>query len=141
MTLLLPIATVNPLNKREHWSKRTARVASERALAEVWLRHEWGSRPVACLPAPPPLPVRVTLTRLAEKVMDDDGLSASMKGCRDEIALWLGADDSPGSGITWAYAQRKPTAEEASRLPRRLTPKGREAARCGVLVEMEPPRG
>lgn len=96
ISVRIPLRTVNPLNKREHWRVRCARVKVERASTLAWLMTE----------PKPPLPVVVNLTRESVRAMDTDGLAASFKGVRDEVAKWLGVDDASPL-VEWRYAQRK----------------------------------
>lgn len=57
--------------------------------------------------ARPALPCTVTLTRIApSNGLDSDNLLSSMKGCRDQVAAWLGVDDRDPR-VTWAYDQRR----------------------------------
>ena len=92
----IPLRTINPLNQREHWRQRAVRVKAERTITSWSLVRE----------TRPDLPVAVTLTREAERAMDTDGLAASFKGVRDEVAAWLGLDDADPR-VEWRYAQRK----------------------------------
>jgi hypothetical protein len=82
-------------NLREHWRKRAARTKAEKLVTSA---HFKGIEK-------PALPVKVTLTRVSPRFLDGDNLQGGMKAVRDAVAEWLGADDKPGSGITWAYAQ------------------------------------
>jgi hypothetical protein len=91
----LPIRTVNESNLREHWSKKAERAKSQRQQVKLYLL----SRPR------PMLPCTVKLTRLSPMKLDTDGLARSQKAVRDEIARWIGVDDSPDSGVTWLYDQ------------------------------------
>lgn len=90
----LPLKTVNPLNKREHWAERMRRAKKERE--------------IAYLATPPGLktPITVKLTRFGPRLMDDDGLSASFKAIRDGIADKVGVDDG-SSQIAFKYAQQR----------------------------------
>lgn len=69
---------------------------------------------------PPPLPVVVTLVRVAPLPLDDDNLARALKGIRDEVACWIcavviqkgkrkgqvtGNDRDPR--VTWRVAQRR----------------------------------
>ena len=92
----IPLQTINPLNKREHHMVRCRRVKSERE-ATAWAF--MGQRV-------PDLPVDVALTREAARTMDTDGLAASFKGVRDQVAEWLGLDDADPR-VSWSYAQAK----------------------------------
>lgn len=98
LELTLPLRVVNWANAREHWRARARRVASERRLTRCYclalLEHRHDPRPLT-----------VTLTRIAPRSFDSDGLAISFKAVRDEVAALLGRDDGPTSGITWVYAQ------------------------------------
>lgn len=52
----------------------------------------------------PAFPLVVIFTRHGKRAMDTDGLAASNKGCRDQVAQWLGVDDADPR-IEWRYAQ------------------------------------
>lgn len=61
-----------------------------------------------------PLLIReVTFVRYAPGVLDDDGLRSALKSVRDQALCWLQgnntlkakADDGPGCGLTFIYAQ------------------------------------
>jgi len=97
-TFYLPIRTVNPLNTREHWSKRAKRSKAERRAAYLATYNVplWPSR----------VPIMVSLTRIAPRKMDCDGCTASFKAIRDGIADKLGVDDGSES-IRFSCAQRK----------------------------------
>lgn len=83
VTFEIPLRTVNALNSREHW-----RVRSKRAADHRWIVAD------AIKMALPALPVVVTLTRLAPRMMDGDGAIASLKSCRDGVADAYGIDDA-----------------------------------------------
>jgi hypothetical protein len=100
LKLTLPLRTVSGMNAREHPMARHRRVKKERA-AVAWLLN---GKPV------PPLPVVVTMTRLAPSSgLDDDNLASAMKPVRDEIARWLGVDDRSPQ-VRWMPAQRREKA-------------------------------
>jgi hypothetical protein len=40
------------------------------------------------------------------------------------VAEWLGADDKPGSGITWAYEQARPTTPKTYAAQILIEPEG-----------------
>jgi hypothetical protein len=96
----ISLRTVNPLNKREHWAQRAKRVRAERTATRCAIRAVWGTV------IRPRVPVTVLLTREAMRSMDTDGLAASFKGVRDEVAIWLGVDDADPR-VEWKYQQRK----------------------------------
>ena len=96
MILLIPMRLPSAANLREHPMVRHRRVKGQRQIVATFL----GGRPK------PALPVTVTLTRVAPRMLDDDNLQSAFKGVRDEIARYLGfADNNPG--IRWEYAQRR----------------------------------
>lgn len=93
----IPLRTVNPLNQREHHHARARRVREERRIT-AWA--------LIASAEQKQLPVNVILTRESSREMDTDGLAASFKGVRDQVAEWLGVDDADPR-IAWVYAQRK----------------------------------
>ncbi|HXB28079.1 MAG TPA: hypothetical protein VNV25_25340 [Gemmatimonadaceae bacterium] len=52
------------------------------------------------------LPVRVTLTRVAPRQLDDDNNQGACKNVRDGIADALGVDDRTPL-VIWVYEQRR----------------------------------
>lgn len=60
-----------------------------------------------------PLPLVVTLTRIAPRSLDSDNLASAAKACRDGISDALGIDDG-AKGLTWLYAQRKGKPHEVA---------------------------
>lgn len=96
--ILVPIKTVPGLNARELWQARSSRVKRERKTV-AW-----------CLVGQrrPELPCTVLLTRIAPSAgVDDDNLSGSLKGVRDQIADWLGVDDRHRKIVRYEYAQAR----------------------------------
>lgn len=94
--ILVPIKTVPGLNARELWQARSGRVKRERKATAKALH----SRPK------PPIPCSVLLIRVAPSGgVDDDNLSGSLKGVRDEVAAWLGIDDRHQTRVRYRYAQ------------------------------------
>jgi hypothetical protein len=82
--------------RRWHWSKTRKRVAKCRS----------DVRAVLSQFDKPELPVVVTMARCSTGTCDDDGAIGAMKSVRDEIAAWLGIDDSD-ERITWLVEQRR----------------------------------
>ena len=103
LTLTLPLKLMSEGNQREHWGAKARRTKLHRAMVFTALR-------AALWPAPP-LPLVVTLTRIAPRSLDDDNASGSCKYVRDGVADWLGGQYGKGQdrqpGLTWRYAQRK----------------------------------
>jgi hypothetical protein len=102
--IIVPIRIVSALNLREHWRKRADRVAGERRAVA------WGLKARGV----PALPAVVTLTRIAPRRLDGDNLQGGCKAARDEVAAWLGVDDSDPR-VEWRYEQ---STESLARLPR-----------------------
>jgi hypothetical protein len=93
----IPLRTGRGQNEREHHMVRHRRVKAERA-AVSW---------VLAPRKRPELPVVVTLVRVGPtQGLDGDNLQGSLKGCRDQVAEWLGLDDRDPR-ITWRYDQRR----------------------------------
>lgn len=55
--------------------------------------------------------IRVTLTRIAPRALDDDNLAYAFKGVRDSIAKCLGVDDRDPR-VSWDYAQSRRAPKE-----------------------------
>lgn len=95
----LAIKTVSLLNKREHWRATARRKKLHRAQVALILRSI----------GHPTLPVVCRLVRKTAgmKALDaHDNLPSSQKNVCDEIAKWLGIDDSDPR-IQWQYSQEK----------------------------------
>lgn len=96
MNVEIPMVLPSVANQRLHWAAKARQVKQQRN-AVAWVL---GNRPR------PPLPVVVTLTRVAPRTLDGDNLQGAFKGVRDQVAAWLGCDDADPR-VTWAYAQTK----------------------------------
>lgn len=69
---------------------------------------------LACL-RPPPLPLRVTITRIAPKALDvGDNATISGKKVRDLLSRWIGVDDKTDDVV--AYEVRQETGPVACRI-------------------------
>lgn len=99
-TTLLVVRTVSESNGREHWAKKAKRVRAQRFAAALTAQ--------AILLQP--LPVVVTLVRVAPRMLDDDNLRGALKACRDGIADAFKVDDRDPR-IKWRYGQRRGTAK------------------------------
>jgi len=97
-------------NKRDKWA------AVKRAKEQ---RYSVAIRIASFKRSRPPLPVILTITRIAPRLLDDDNLARACKAVRDEIAKAYSVDDRDDA-ITWRYSQR--------------TGKPREYA-CEILIE------
>lgn len=97
MVIEMQIKTVSTLNTREHFRVAAKRKALQRAQVR---------RYVSGLPTPS-LPVIVCLTRYSAGSLDaHDNLPSAFKHVVDELADWLGVDDSD-SRVKWTYEQEK----------------------------------
>lgn len=97
----LPIRIYSEMNMNDHW-----RVRNKRKHWQQFLIHSWWvtKKPVYFLP------LKIILTRLSPRRLDDDNLVSGFKFVRDAIAnkifpnLQAGrADDSPQ--LSWQYEQ------------------------------------
>jgi len=93
----ISLDTYNTANSREHWGTRARNARRQRAAVGKVL---W-AKPM------PRGPWVVTLTRIADRLLDTDGLTSSLKAVRDAVADRLGCDDGPRAPVTWCYAQAR----------------------------------
>lgn len=106
-SVVVPIRTISAANAREHWAVKARRVRAERQ-ATAWALAQIGRTPAQRAEIVTRCPV-VRITRLMGprgRELDDDNLCSAMKGLRDEVARWLGADDAD-KRIAWVYAQQQ----------------------------------
>lgn len=89
-----PLRIESAPNLREHWAVKMRRAKAHREAGFL------------CAPREFALPCRVTLTRIAPRMLDDDNLVAGMKNVRDGIAARLKVDDRDPC-IQWCYAQER----------------------------------
>jgi len=113
--------TVNGCNQREHWGTRARRARTQRAKTSAAL----AGRVI------PPGPWEVRLTRHGKRALDGDGLQSALKSARDEVARFLGEDDSPSSPVVWSYSQARWDGPPQVRIRIRST--GKEAGDLGGL--------
>lgn len=104
LTIHLPMKLKSEANTSEHWAVKKKRVDFQKLL----VRSMWNKM----VKEPFKLPVKVTLTRLAKMMMDDDNLVSAFKYVRDEIADLLKPGYAPGRSdgegdILFAYKQQK----------------------------------
>ncbi len=88
--------TVSESNAREHWAPRAKRAADHRRNATLVTRST-----LLC-----PLPIVVTLTRVAPRALDDDNLRGALKATRDGVADAFGVSDRDPR-VEWRYGQRR----------------------------------
>ncbi len=94
MYVVAPIKTVSEANQRDHWVKRHRRAKRQR-------------RDAALITPRHPLPVVVTLTRIAPRKLDDDNLRGALKAVRDGVTDKLGLTDDSDPRLTWVYRQER----------------------------------
>lgn len=94
----VPIRIISEANSRQHWRKAAARKKEHRSIARLVLQQH--ARPMH------EGAVRILLTRIAPRVLDDDNLASGFKAARDGVADWLGIDDG-SKRLAWSYAQAK----------------------------------
>jgi hypothetical protein len=99
LTLELATRTVSVANTREHWAAKASRAKRHRGMAWAEMRYAFG-QPVFLSP------LKITLTRIAPRQLDDDNLRSALKATRDGIADWLTIDDGDPR-LSWEYAQEK----------------------------------
>ena len=94
----LPLRADRNQNARGHWAVTAKKRASEKAAVAYRLNPNQ-FRPL----------LMVTITRIAPRRMDTDGLVGALKGVRDGIAARLGIDDrSPLVQYFYDQESRKP---------------------------------
>lgn len=108
--IYIPLHTVSEANERGAWHASARRTREQRRLLELTLATK----------ARPPLPVVITIVRVAPLPLDEDNLARALKGIRDQVACWIcpvviqkgkkkgqvtGDDRDPR--VTWRVAQRK----------------------------------
>lgn len=102
LTVTIPgLRLVSEANAHEHWRKRSARAKHQHRVVAAFLG------PQSRVPAPHPVPLVVTITRVGARQMDSDNVVGSAKHVRDAVAAWLGRDDGPTCGVEWRVEQRK----------------------------------
>ncbi len=89
-------------NAREHWSKAYRRKKTEQHIAALGMQ---GLDPVAYLGSE----LRITLTRIGPRPLDDDNVQFCFKSTRDQIAqcIWGGRMGQRDGLAEWRYEQRK----------------------------------
>lgn len=95
MKVEIPLETRNEGNTRTHWAQRARRTKTQRQAALLAAKV-----PARVLGAV----LEVTLTRIAPRQLDSDGVPSALKAVRDGVADALRIDD--GSPLVlWTYAQ------------------------------------
>lgn len=99
----LPLQIISEANSRDHWRKSSARKKEHRAIARAVLQQH--ARPMH------EGAVKILLTRIGPRTLDDDNLASGFKACRDGVADWLGIDDG-SPRLAWSYTQAKGAVKE-----------------------------
>jgi hypothetical protein len=83
--IYLPLRTRTPGNGRRHWAVDAKEAREQRNVSKLFVR---GTSRVL-----PPFPVKVTLTRIGPRKMDQQNLGGALKHIIDGIADAYGVDD------------------------------------------------
>lgn len=97
----MPLYTKSEANGRGHTRAKIGMVKAQRFATRRALEAFVGPR------CPLPLPLRVRLTRIAPRELDDDNAVSAMKHVRDEIAAWLGVSDRKRDVVRYEVEQEK----------------------------------
>jgi hypothetical protein len=93
-------------NESRHFFTKSSRAAGHRRLAFLLVSSN----------GPPAVPtkgfqstgaVRVTLTRIAPRALDDDNLAYAFKHIRDGVTEAIGLRDDRDPRLTWLYSQER----------------------------------
>ncbi len=89
-------------NAREHWTKTYKNKKTQHHIAALGMQ---GLNPIEYLGSE----LRVTLTRIGPRALDDDNLQGAFKFIRDAIAqcIWGGRMGQRDDLAEWRYEQRK----------------------------------
>jgi hypothetical protein len=128
----IPMPLPSAANLREHKGAKMSRVKHQRRTVATGLHFQFG--PVQMVM----LPLDVLLVRVAPRPLDDDNLSGALKGCRDQIADWLGLKDDRDPRVRWLYGQAVDEQKRPKYQALRVTIAPREdCPTCGKsLVDM-----
>ena len=102
MEIVIPVRTKSEANLRCHWGERARRAKRQRVAARILVRAAF----MRLIQRGPCGGYRVTLTRVAPRVLDSDNLHIRLKGVRDGVADALGISDADGL-CSLSYAQRR----------------------------------
>jgi len=100
----MPIRTRSEANLSEHWAKRGRRAREQRQTALLFTRLALKKYKPTWYPVKGKL--RITITRIGVRKLDDDNLARSNKAIRDGVADALGVDDGDDR-LEWKYAQKR----------------------------------
>lgn len=113
MTLLplvsISLRLISETIEASHWRKTYQRRKHQRTTTYQYLAWTLGHAP--------PLPLTVTLTRVAPRALDSGNLESSFKAVQDGVADWIdskpfirkgvGGGQDRQAGLVWQYRQRR----------------------------------
>ncbi len=124
----LPIRIISGDNNHKSWRSKAKRNKAHRAAGFFAVPNIWRN----IFPAGAAGGLTVTLTRVAPRELDDDGLASGLKSVRDGIADGLGLKSDNDPRVTWKRDQRRggvrEYAVEISIAPRKHCPT------CGAVT-------
>ena len=96
-------------NLRATWEKAAAVAAARKAFYHVEVFGPRLAGVQGCLVGVPvpPLPLVVTITRVAPRRLDDDNAVAAAKGVRDSVAAWVAVDDRRDDLVRYVVRQER----------------------------------
>lgn len=109
LSALIPVRTVSEANqsRHEHWTHKRKRAKEHRDAAYFVLRsQEDGLMKVKHHLLDNGI-VRIRLTRIAPRELDDDNLRSALKHVRDGVTDALGLSDDRDPRLIWEYGQTK----------------------------------
>lgn len=102
-TLGFPLYTCSESNAHEHWRKRQKRAKEQRGLTAMMCRAKL-TRPTIRVNGEP---IRIRLTRVAPRKLDQGNYQGSLKHVQDGVADWLGIDDRRDDLVRYEYDQKR----------------------------------
>lgn len=118
LVVTLPLRTISELNARDGWRARARRMKEHRTVARMAVMPRlgeigpFGPSEVKAWRLTAAMQLRVTLTRIGPRLLDDDNLRGALKGIRDGVADALGVKDNDPR-VVWGYWERRPTCGDA----------------------------
>lgn len=106
MLFSILVKTVSEANRRDHWAVKAKRVKGQREAARLLTGNAVNHKKLL-------MPLRIRLTRVGPRLLDDDNLESALKACRDGIADALGVNDG-SSDLHWEYSQEKGKVQHVS---------------------------
>lgn len=107
LATIIPVCTVSGANVREHWTTRQKRAKEHREAAYYAFLSQLRGRVRARIHLKLNKPLRIRLTRIAPRALDDDNLRSALKHIRDGVTDALGLSNDRDSRLRWEYEQTK----------------------------------